>query len=109
MQREEQPTMATKLEQIAVKSRREPNLRFTSLAHHIARERVLIVTFAAEQRLPAGYSQEEFVRAGGLMSYGIDYLALHARAAAYVDKILEVRNLRTCRWNSQLSSASASI
>ena len=41
MQREEQPTMATELEQIAVKSRREPNLRFTSLAHHITRERVL--------------------------------------------------------------------
>ena len=38
--REEQ-TMATKLEQIAVKARREPNLRFTSLAHHITSERVL--------------------------------------------------------------------
>src|SRR5215510_11087557 len=40
MQREDQPTMATELEQIAVKARREPNLRFTSLAHHITRERV---------------------------------------------------------------------
>ena len=40
MQREEQPTMATKLEQIAVKARCKPNLRFTSLAHHITRERV---------------------------------------------------------------------
>src|ERR1700730_9570263 len=29
--------METKLEQIAVKARREPNLRFTSLAHHITR------------------------------------------------------------------------
>jgi RNA-directed DNA polymerase len=41
MQREDQPTMATKLEQIAVKARREPNLCFTSLAHHITSERVL--------------------------------------------------------------------
>jgi hypothetical protein len=41
MQREDQPTMATKLEQIAVKARCEPNLRFTSLAHHITRDRVL--------------------------------------------------------------------
>ena len=41
MQREDQPTMATKLEQIAVKARREANLRFTSLAHHVTRERVL--------------------------------------------------------------------
>jgi RNA-directed DNA polymerase len=41
MQREDQPTMATKLEHIAAKARCEPNLRFTSLAHHITRERVL--------------------------------------------------------------------
>src|SRR5262245_27511365 len=41
MQREDRQTMATKLEQIAVKARREPNLHFTSLAHHITRERVL--------------------------------------------------------------------
>ena len=41
MQREDEPTMATKLEQIAGKARREPNLRFTSLAHHITSERVL--------------------------------------------------------------------
>src|SRR3974390_3174152 len=40
MQREDQPVMATGLEQIAAKARREPKLRFTSLAHHITRERV---------------------------------------------------------------------
>src|SRR5271169_6428045 len=40
IQREEQLTMETKLEQIAVKARCEPNLRFTSLAHHITCDRV---------------------------------------------------------------------
>jgi len=40
MQREEQPVMATGLERIAAKARGEPKLRFTSLAHHITRERV---------------------------------------------------------------------
>src|SRR5947199_7639319 len=40
MQREESPTMATGLERIAAKARREPKLRFTSLAHHITKERV---------------------------------------------------------------------
>lgn len=40
MQREEQPAMATGLEQIAAKARREPKLRFTSLAHHITADRV---------------------------------------------------------------------
>ena len=40
MQREEQPVMATGLERIAAKARREPTLRLTSLAHHLTRERV---------------------------------------------------------------------
>jgi retron-type reverse transcriptase len=40
MQREDPPTMETKLEQIAAKARCEPKLRFTSLAHHITRDRV---------------------------------------------------------------------
>src|SRR5712672_1507414 len=40
IQREDQLTMETKLEQIAAKARREPKLRFTSLAHHITRDRV---------------------------------------------------------------------
>src|SRR6201998_2196031 len=40
MQREDQLTMETRLEQIAAKARCEPKLRFTSLAHHITRDRV---------------------------------------------------------------------
>jgi RNA-directed DNA polymerase len=40
MQREEPPAMATGLERIAARARCEPNLRFTSLAHHLTRERV---------------------------------------------------------------------
>src|SRR5260370_21981913 len=39
-QREDQPVMTTGLERIAVKARCEPKLRFTSLAHHITKERV---------------------------------------------------------------------
>jgi RNA-directed DNA polymerase len=40
MQREETPAMETGLERIAAKARSEPKLRFTSLAHHITKERV---------------------------------------------------------------------
>src|SRR5437868_7670022 len=40
MQREESPVMTTGLERIADKARCEPKLRFTSLAHHITKERV---------------------------------------------------------------------
>src|SRR5499427_5752842 len=40
MQREDTPTMETGLERIAAKARCEPTLRFTSLAHHLTRERI---------------------------------------------------------------------
>src|SRR6201997_3759589 len=40
MQREETPTMATGLERIAAKARCEPKLRFTSLTHHITKDRI---------------------------------------------------------------------
>jgi RNA-directed DNA polymerase len=40
MQREDSPVMTTGLERIAGKARCEPKLRFTSLAHHITKQRV---------------------------------------------------------------------
>ena len=54
MQREDQLTMETKLEQIAAKARREPKLRFTSLAHHITRERVRKNLLQIPKRSAAG-------------------------------------------------------
>jgi putative ABC transport system substrate-binding protein len=52
-------------------------------------ERERIVKFAAQIRMRAIYSQEEFVRAGGLISYGVDLGSTYARAATYVDKIIK--------------------
>jgi ABC-type uncharacterized transport system substrate-binding protein len=52
-------------------------------------ERKRIVELAGKYRLPAIYSQKEFVDEGGLMSYGADYVELYRRAAVYVDKILK--------------------
>jgi RNA-directed DNA polymerase len=54
MQREDQLTMETKLEQIAAKARSEPNLRFTSLAHHITHERVQKNLLQIPKRSAAG-------------------------------------------------------
>jgi len=54
IQREDQLTMETKLEQIAVKARCEPKLRFTSLAHHITRDRVLKSLSQIPKRSAAG-------------------------------------------------------
>ena len=51
--------------------------------------RDLIVTLAARHKLPAVYSGRFFVRSGGLISYGPDFLDVHRRPAAYVDRILK--------------------
>jgi putative ABC transport system substrate-binding protein len=47
-----------------------------------------IVDQAARFRVPTVYSLPEFVKAGGLLSYGVDYLDLIRRAASYADRIL---------------------
>jgi putative ABC transport system substrate-binding protein len=50
--------------------------------------RELIITLAARHRLPAVYSDRIFVTAGGLISYGPDFLDPYRLAAGYVDRIL---------------------
>jgi putative ABC transport system substrate-binding protein len=47
-----------------------------------------IVMLAAQNELPAVYIQRFFVTAGGLISYGPDFLDQYRRAAGYVDRIL---------------------
>src|SRR5450759_89072 len=54
IQREDPLTMETKLEQIAAKARCEATLRFTSLAHHITRDRVLKNLSQIPKRSAAG-------------------------------------------------------
>jgi putative ABC transport system substrate-binding protein len=50
--------------------------------------RVRINTFALVAKLPAMYTQRQYVDVGGLMSYGPNYPDFHRRAAEFVDKIL---------------------
>ena len=51
--------------------------------------RDLIVTLAARHKLPTVYSDRYFVAAGGLISYGPDYVEKYRQAAGYVDRILK--------------------
>jgi putative ABC transport system substrate-binding protein len=51
--------------------------------------RKLIVELAAKHRLPTIYPAREFVDAGGLMTYSIDYPQQYYRAASFVDKIFK--------------------
>jgi putative ABC transport system substrate-binding protein len=53
------------------------------------RHRDLVVTLAARHKLPAVYSERSFAAAGGLISYGVDYIDQFRRAAGYVDRILK--------------------
>jgi len=48
-----------------------------------------IVELALKSRLPTLYADREFVEAGGLISYGADYIFMYRRVAHYVDKILK--------------------
>jgi putative ABC transport system substrate-binding protein len=51
--------------------------------------RTSIVDLATKNRLPAVYDRDDFVEAGGLMSYGVDLDDLYRRASYYADKILK--------------------
>src|SRR6516225_9077314 len=53
------------------------------------RYRDLIVTLAAQHKLPAVYWERFFVVGGGLISYGADLIDNYRRAAGYVDRILK--------------------
>jgi putative ABC transport system substrate-binding protein len=51
--------------------------------------RDLIVTLAARHKVPAVYYERYFVAAGGLVSYGSNFIDLYRQAAGYVDRILK--------------------
>jgi putative ABC transport system substrate-binding protein len=55
----------------------------------VAVHRHLIIALAARHKLPAIYVERSFAAAGGLMSYGPDFVDQYRRAAAYVDRILK--------------------
>jgi putative tryptophan/tyrosine transport system substrate-binding protein len=52
-------------------------------------ERARIAALAIAAHLPTISNAREFVDAGGLVSYGVDYIANQRRAAFFVDKILK--------------------
>ena len=54
-----------------------------------ALHRVLIIALAARHKLPAVYPEHSFVAAGGLISYGADFVDQYRRTATYVDRILK--------------------
>jgi putative ABC transport system substrate-binding protein len=47
-----------------------------------------IVKLAKDNRLPTSFAFREYVEAGGLFSYGVNFSTMYRRAAEYADKIL---------------------
>jgi putative tryptophan/tyrosine transport system substrate-binding protein len=55
----------------------------------VGAHRHLIIARAARHKLPAVYAERAYVKDGGLISYGPDYVDQYRRAAGYVDRILK--------------------
>ena len=53
------------------------------------RHRDLIIALAVQHKLPAVYYERLFASAGGLISYGPDFVDQFRRSAGYVDRILK--------------------
>jgi putative ABC transport system substrate-binding protein len=80
------------IESVVAKFARVPNgglVVTASAATGTATRLDLITTLAARHKLPAISPFKFFVTAGGLMSYGADFVDQLRRAAGYVDRILK--------------------
>jgi len=69
---------------------REPNGGLVVTASPFgANHSELLAKLTAQHNLPAVYPFRYFVGAGGLLSYGPDYIDQYRRAASYIDRILK--------------------
>jgi putative ABC transport system substrate-binding protein len=94
------PSFAVEPIPMQVRAPEEIERRMTELAHEpnvglivmpdnfLTVHRHLIISLAAQWRIPTIYPYKYFVEAGGLMSYGVDVLDLFSRASEYVTRIL---------------------
>ena len=93
--------LGLRIQPIGISPERTPEDGFAAMSNAVARslivltdpiffsQRQRIVDNAARSRLPAMHFFQEFVEAGGLMSYGPSDTDLYRRAATYVDRILK--------------------
>jgi putative ABC transport system substrate-binding protein len=70
-------------------NKQRPDGLFVTSGRLMRANRERIAAFALKSRLPSVSSNEEFVDAGGLMSYAADDADRYRRVATYVDKILK--------------------
>jgi len=70
-------------------SRKRAHALFGAAGILTTEHRKAIVDLAAKRRIPAMWGERQFVEAGGLMSYAVNFSDQVRRAATYVDKILK--------------------
>jgi putative ABC transport system substrate-binding protein len=81
---------ASEIERIIVDFARKPNGGLIVVASPVALlNRKLIIDMAANHRLPTVYFTKEFVKDGGLISYGADPVVQYKQAASYIDRIFQ--------------------
>jgi putative ABC transport system substrate-binding protein len=69
---------------------KEPRIALVVIENaRLISQRTLIAELTARHRMPAMFSVKEHVEAGGLLSYGVDLVDVHYRAATFVSKILK--------------------
>jgi ABC-type uncharacterized transport system substrate-binding protein len=73
----------------AALNKQRPDGLYVLAGRLVTTNRKRIAGFALKSRLPSVANNEEFVDAGGLMSYGADDTDSYRRVATYVDKILK--------------------
>jgi putative ABC transport system substrate-binding protein len=83
---------AADIERVIESFAREPNSGLVVLPGIPNEHRDLVIALAARHRLPAVYPFRYFVAAGGLMSYGTDFVDQGRQTAGYVDRILRGAN-----------------
>jgi putative ABC transport system substrate-binding protein len=65
-----------------------------------------LVALSARHRIPTVYQWREFAEAGGLMSYGTNFIDAHRHVGAYAGRILKRAKLRSCRSCNRAASSS---
>jgi putative ABC transport system substrate-binding protein len=69
--------------------REHPDALFVAPDAFFGSRRAQFVTLTARDRIPASYSQRDYVAAGGLMSYGTDLADMFRQVGVYAGRILK--------------------
>jgi putative ABC transport system substrate-binding protein len=95
------PTIGLQIQILKASTSREIDTAFATLASErpdalfvgndsfFTSRRVQLVSLAARERIPAAYSNRDYVEAGGLMTYGTKLADAYRQAGTYAGRILK--------------------